>query len=155
MVWEIKQISKPKIKNPVLIEGLPGMGNVGKIAVDFMIDSLGAKKLMEIHSYDYPHLVFVNEENLLELPVIEVYYKNVGNKTLLFLAGDVQPLDERACYEFCSRVLDTFEKAGGQEIIALGGIAMQKIPRYPKVYCTANGKRILEKYAARFKSKNL
>ena len=28
------------IRNPVLIEGLPGIGNVGKIVVDFLIDQL-------------------------------------------------------------------------------------------------------------------
>ena len=29
-----------KLKNPILVEGLPGIGNVGKLAVDFMIDDL-------------------------------------------------------------------------------------------------------------------
>ena len=33
MTWKIKQIGKAKINNSVLIEGLPGMGNVGKIIV--------------------------------------------------------------------------------------------------------------------------
>lgn len=145
-MWELKQVTKAKIRNPVLIEGLPGMGNVGKIAVDFMIDSLGAKKLMEIHSYNYPHCVFVNEENLVELPTIEVYYKNLKDKTLLFLAGDVQPLDERSCYEFCNKVLDAFKKVKCKEIIALGGIALQKVPKIPKVYCTGNSKKILKRY---------
>ena len=46
MAWNVNQISKVKIKDPVLIEGLPGMGNVGKIAVDFLIDVLNAKKLL-------------------------------------------------------------------------------------------------------------
>ena len=40
MTFKIKKISRPKLKNPILIEGLPGMGNVGKIAVDFMIENL-------------------------------------------------------------------------------------------------------------------
>ena len=28
----VKNINSPKLKNPILIEGLPGVGNVGKIA---------------------------------------------------------------------------------------------------------------------------
>ena len=146
MSWEIKQVSKPKIKNPILIEGLPGVGNVGKIAVDFIIDKLKAKKLFEFSSYSLPHCVFINENNLMELPIIEVYYKDLKNKTLLFLAGDIQPLDEVSCYEFCNKILDTFEKDKVKEIITLGGIALQRIPKSPKVYCTGNSKKIISRY---------
>lgn len=146
MNWEFKQLSNPKIKNPILIEGLPGMGNVGKIAVDFMIDNLNAKKLFEISSYNFPHCVFVNEQNLIELPTIDVYYKNIKNKTLLLLSGDIQPLNEQACYEFCHGVLDTFEKKNVKEIITLGGIALPRIPISPKIYCTGNSKDIINKY---------
>jgi len=50
MTWEITKTVKkmPKLKKPILIEGLPGIGNVGKVAVDFMIDELKAKKLFDI-----------------------------------------------------------------------------------------------------------
>ena len=37
MTWKVKQFGrKPKLKKPVLIEGLPGIGNVGKVVVDFI-----------------------------------------------------------------------------------------------------------------------
>ena len=38
---------KPKLNNPILIEGLPGIGNVGKLAVEHLIDSINAKKFAE------------------------------------------------------------------------------------------------------------
>ncbi len=42
--WKINQSGKkPKLNNPILIEGLPGIGNVGKVAVDFLIEELKAK----------------------------------------------------------------------------------------------------------------
>ncbi|MEK6904220.1 MAG: PAC2 family protein [Nanoarchaeota archaeon] len=146
MNWQIKQIAKVKMKDPILIEGLPGMGNVGKIAVDFLIDSLKAKKLYEITSYQLPHCVFVNEENLVELPEIEIYYKNIGGRTLLFLAGDIQPLNEQSCYEFCHTLLDTVKENNVDEIVTLGGIALPKIPKSPKVYCTGNSKKLIQRY---------
>lgn len=145
MTWKIKRLGKVKIKNPILIEGLPGIGNVGKIAVDFIIENLNAKKIFEIYSYSFPS-VFVNEDNLVELPLIEVYYKKIGNKTLLLLSGDIQPLDEESCYEFCEQILDMFQSFRGKEIITLGGIGLQKVPKNPKVYCTANTKDIISKY---------
>jgi len=148
MSWKIKQIGKkPKLKDPILIEGLPGIGNVGKVAVDFLIDELGAVKLYDLFSYTFPHSVFVNENNLVELPSIEVYYKKMkkGND-LIFLAGDVQPIDEVSCYEFSEKLLDIFQSYKGKEIITLGGIGLQSVPKKPKVFCTANSKKIVDKY---------
>jgi len=51
----VKHVAKiPKLKNPILIEGLPGIGNVGKLAVEHLIDSIGATKFAEIYSKDFP-----------------------------------------------------------------------------------------------------
>lgn len=147
MTWKIDQISKANLKDAILIEGLPGMGNVGKIAVDFLIDALDAKKVYEITSNHLPHCVFVNEENMVELPEIEVFHKNIKGKSFLFLSGDIQPLDEVSCYEFCHSVLDTFQKGKGKEIVTLGGIGLGNIPEEPKVYCTGNNKKIIDKFS--------
>jgi len=148
MSWKIDLIGKkPKLKNVVLIEGLPGIGNVGKVAVDFMIDTLKAEKLYKLFSYTFPHSVFVNEKNLVELPTIEIYYKKMKKgPDLLLLAGDVQPIDEVSCYEFCERILDIVEDFKGKEIITLGGVGLQNVPKKPKIYCTGNSKKIIDKY---------
>jgi uncharacterized protein len=147
--WKIDQIGKiPSLKSPILIEGLPGIGNVGKVAVDFLIDELKAKKLFEITSYTFPHSVFVNEDNLVELPMIDVYYRKFNNKKqdLIFLGGDVQPTDEVSSYEFSEKILNIAKQFKSNEIITLGGIGLAEVPKKPKVYCTGNSKRIVKKY---------
>ena len=147
--WKIKQVSKlPKLKRPILVEGLPGIGNVGKVAVDFIIEELRAKKIYEINSYTFPHSVFINEKNLVELPKIELFYKKFSNgrNDLLLLAGDVQPIDEVSSYEFSEKMLDVLKKFNGKELITLGGIGLGEIPKKPKVYCTGNSKDTIKKY---------
>jgi len=147
--WKINQIGKkPRLNNPTLIEGLPGIGNVGKVATDFIIDELKAKKLFEIYSYTFPHSVFVNEDNLVDLPIIEIFYKKFNNKKqdLILLAGDIQPVDEVSSYEFSEKILDMVEEFKGKEVITLGGIGLSEIPKKPKLYCTANCKSIIQKY---------
>ncbi len=147
--WKIDNIGKkPKLNNPILVEGLPGIGNVGKVAVDFLIDELKAEKLYEITSHTFPHSVFVNEDNLVELPMIEIFYKKFDGKKqdLILLSGDVQPVDEVSSYEFSERVLDMIEQFKGKEIITLGGIGLAEVPKKPKVYCTGSTKKIIQKY---------
>ncbi len=150
MKFDVKQFLKPDLDKPILIEGLPGIGNVGKISADFIVDNLKAKKFIEITSISFPNSVFVNEKNLIDLPKIDFYYKK-GKQDFIFLTGDVQPLNEESCYEFCSLILEIFSRYKGKEIITLGGIGMNKIPKHPMVYCTANNEAITKRY----KSNNL
>jgi len=152
MKWEVTQESKtlPKLNKPVFIEGLPGIGNVGKIAVDFLVDELKAQKLFSFFSYKFPHSVFVNEKNLVEMPKLEIYYKKFGPKSnkrdLILLTGDIQPIDEESCYSFCDEMLKVAKKFNASEIITTGGIGLQSIPEIPKVYCTSNNATLLKQY---------
>jgi hypothetical protein len=151
MNWQFTQVPKhlPILKNPVLIEGLPGIGNVGKVAVDFIVDNKKAKKLYDIFSYTFPHSVFVNEKNLVELPKIEIYYLKSIKRDILLLAGDVQPTDEKACYQFCDSILDILKKFGGREVVTLGGIGLSKIPQTPKIYVTGTEPEFVNGFASR------
>ncbi|RLE39625.1 hypothetical protein DRJ17_00310 [Candidatus Woesearchaeota archaeon] len=145
--WEFTLVGKkPKLKNPILIEGLPGIGNVGKIVVDFLIEQLKPKKIYDIFSPSFPHSVFVNEKNLVELPSIEMYYLDINKRSFLLLTGDVQPTDEVNSYEFVEKVLDVVSELGCKEIITIGGIGLQQPPKKPRIFCTGNNAAFIRKY---------
>ncbi|MFH1072889.1 MAG: PAC2 family protein [Nanoarchaeota archaeon] len=146
MTWTIKNIKDIRMKSPVFIEGLPGIGNVGKIAIDLVIDELKAQKIVDLFSYSLPNSVFVNEDNMVELPKIELFYKKVGKQDFIFLSGDVQPTEEHASYEFAETILNIIEGYGCTEIITLGGIGLSNIPKQPKVYCTGNSKEFMQEF---------
>lgn len=158
MSWNFEQCTKniPKLDKPVLIEGLPGIGNVGKVAVDFLIDKIGAKLLFNVTSNTMPHSVFVTEDNLIEMPSIEIYYKKFNSKRrdLLLLTGDVQPTDEIACHDFCNDIIQLAKSFKTKEIITLGGIGLQDVPKKPKVFCTGNDRKIVDKYCKGTKLSN-
>jgi len=148
MKWNIKQIKNIKLKEAIMLEGLPGIGNVGKIAVDFIIDSTKASKIYEITSDSFPNCVFINEDNEIELPKVEIFHKKINKRDLLLVSGDVQPIDESSSYEFCSKLVDIFKNKKGKEIITLGGIGLMDIPKNPKIFCTGTNKKIIDKYSA-------
>ena len=149
-LWEITKETKKEVRlnKPILIEGLPGIGNVGKIAMDFLVEQLKAEKLYSFFSYRFPHSVFVNEKNLIDLPKIDIYYKsfNGKKKDLLILVGDIQPIDEESCYTFCDEILKIVKHYKCSEIITTGGIGLQHLPDHPKVYCTSNSQSLLKEY---------
>ncbi|MBI5390698.1 PAC2 family protein [Candidatus Woesearchaeota archaeon] len=145
--WNFEQLQKiPSLKNPVFIEGLPGIGNVGKIAADFLAEQLGAKKIYRLWSYAMPHSAFVNEHNIVEVPKIELCLASTPHGDVLILLGDVQPMDEASTYEFTFKMLELCKQYGVKDIITLGGIGLQQIPKKPKVYCASNRPHTIQKY---------
>ncbi|MAG72986.1 hypothetical protein CL620_01615 [archaeon] len=152
ITWEITQEVKtlPTLTKPIFIEGLPGIANVGKIAADFMIEELNAVKLYSFFSYKFPHSVFVGDNNLIETPKIEIWYKkfngNSKKRDFLILTGDIQPIDEEGCYSFCDEILTIAKKFNCSEIITTGGIGLQSVPEKPRIFCTSNNAALFKQY---------
>ena len=57
----VKEVEQVKLDNPVLIEGLPGLGMVGRIATRYLAKELKAKKFAELYSPHFPYYVLVNK----------------------------------------------------------------------------------------------
>ena len=134
--WFFEQrMQIPKLKDIILLEGLPGIGNVGKVAIDFLITELKAKKLYDISSYSFPNSVFVGEDNLVDMLSIELYHKKFKGQDFLFLTGDIQPIDEQSCHQFCYSIIDLIKPFKPKEIITLGGIGLADTPKNPRIFC--------------------
>jgi hypothetical protein len=144
--WTIKTHKKVKIKDPVLIEGMPGIGSVGKITADMLVEQLKAEKLVSFFSHCLPNSVFVKEDNMIDLPKIEIHYARVKKQDFLFLVGDVQPMREKDSYSFADAVLSVAKKYKCKELIALGGIGLSEAPTESRVFCTGNDKRLIEEF---------
>ena len=51
---EIVEVVQAELKNPILVEGLPGLGMVGRIAVRYLAKNLGAERLALMYSPHFP-----------------------------------------------------------------------------------------------------
>ncbi|MEE9600729.1 MAG: proteasome assembly chaperone family protein [Thermoplasmata archaeon] len=131
----IHYLEKPKLKKPIFIEGLPGIGNVGKLAAEHLIDQLGAKKFAEIVSKYFPPQVMVLDGGLIKLVNNELYYaKDVGKGVdIIFLVGDYQGMNPEGQYEITDFILRVLAEFGVEEIFTLGGYGVGKIVEKPRV----------------------
>ena len=136
--WKRSLDPKFSCKQPILVEGLPGIGNVGKIVVDYCVEKLGAKRVGGFFSYDLPNSVFITEGNEVALPSIDVYHACIGKQDFLFVSGDAQPIREHASYTLTEELLTLAQSFGCKEVVALGGVGLPDIPKEPQVYITTN-----------------
>ena len=149
-----------KLKKPILIEGLPGIGLVGKLAAEHLIRELKAEKVAEIYSEHFPHQVLMLKKGTLRMLKNKFYaWKNPkkNGADLLILVGDVQAITPEAQFEVCSRILDYFAKMNGKRIYTLGGYGVGKIIENPRVLGSATHKEVvdeLKKYGVVFGEAN-
>lgn len=130
----INQYKKPKLNSPVLIGGLPGIGNIGKIAADYLVEKLKMEKLADIFSQYLPPQVFLNDEGEAKLVRNSIYYKKFrGKSDLLILVGDFQGTTQEGQYELTHFVLELAKKWNVSTLYTLGGYSTGKIVEIPRV----------------------
>lgn len=147
---ETKIISteKPKLKNPVCLVGLPGIGHIGRIAVDYLIHELGAKKFADLYSPYFFPFVLVHQDRVHTLRNEFYYYRNPKGPDLILLIGDCQTYDPKGHYEVAGKVLSLLSELGCKKVITIGGFATGNVTEKPKVFgiVTEDSKEDLKKY---------
>ncbi len=142
----IKELKQVKPKNPILIEGLPGLGLVGKIAIRYLIKKLKAKKFAHLYSPHFPYFVLVNKKGNVRLLRGTFYFweNENGPNDLILFTGDSQSQTIEGQYEIADRMLDFSQKYKIKTIVTIGGYRMETKEK-PNVFAAAIEQELLEK----------
>ncbi len=124
--------------NPILIEGLPGIGQVGKLVAEYMIHILDATKIGEIHSIYFPPQVILEENGLARLVRNELYLYRGKGKDLVFIVGDHQSTSNEGHYLLADRYCAIAEEMNVQRIYTLGGFGVGHLVHEPRVLGATN-----------------
>ena len=146
METTIVELEKAKMKNPILIEGLPGIGLVGKIAADHIIHELKATQVAQLYSPHFPHQVIMQKNGVMRMIKNRFYHVKGKKNDLLLLVGDVQAVTSEAQYEVTGKMLDYCQKKGVKLTITLGGYGTGKVPGVPRVFGIVSNKSMVETY---------
>ena len=102
----VKILERPELNNAVMIEGLPGIGLVGKLAADHLLDELKGKKFAELYSIFLPPQVVIREDGTVKLVNNEFYYVKGDDRDLIILTGDFQGITPDSQYKISESMLD-------------------------------------------------
>lgn len=150
MTTKIIEIEKPKLKDPIFIEGLPGVGNVGRIAAGYMVEELGAKKFAELTSSHFMPFVLLHQSSAVHVLKNEFYYwkaKKKGQRDLIILIGDSQSIDPEGHYEVVNSVLEYVKSLGVKDMFTLAGLGTGEQAKKPKVIGAVSDPELVKKYS--------
>ena len=146
MVCTIEVYEKPKLNDPVLIEGLPGIGFVANIATLHLISELKAKRFAEIVSASFQDLAVTTETGGARSPINELYYckREDGGRDLIIWHGNTQALTTFGQYELVGKVLDLAQELGCRFVISIGGYKKDEVQKVPAIYSAATDQKTMK-----------
>lgn len=118
---EVDTIEEPSLTDPVLIEGLPGVGNVGTLVAEHLIEELDSTLIARVHTEHFPPQVTI-EDTRAELTASELYAVDLDGRDAIVLTGDHQPQTPEGHYRVTEAYLDVAERFGVDHVYAIGGV---------------------------------
>lgn len=145
----------PKTKDAVAVIGLPGIGLVGKIAVDYWLKQIKAQKIGYIYSDSFPPSIHT-DKGIITLIKDTIFYANIKGQDFIFVAGPAQPslnpktMPSYKHYEFAKKILYMLEDLNIKEIYTLAGIEIgeERIVKEPEIVVAATSPKMLKKIKA-------
>lgn len=129
---EIVETEKAELKEPLVILGFAGAGLVGGIAVSYIIDQLGMKKIAHVRSkYMPPAVVFMDGK--LRHP-FRIYSDDGGKLTAVVCEV---PLRSDGSYPIATTLLDWAEEENAAELVILEGAPVRGLPKKRKSFFAA------------------
>ncbi|MCK4474769.1 PAC2 family protein, partial [Candidatus Bathyarchaeota archaeon] len=142
----IKELAKVELNNPVLIEGLPGLGLVGRIATRYLIKQLKAERFAFLYSPHFPYHVLVNKKGDVRLlhGTFHFWRNTNGENDIMLFTGDAQAQTIEGQYEVSDCILNFAKKYNVKTVVTIGGYRME-VEDKPKVVAAATSSELLNK----------
>jgi uncharacterized protein len=109
-------ILKEKPKSPVIISGFPGVGMVGSIATEFLLQHLGTKKIGSIIVDKAPPLVAIHGGEIVE--PFGIYYSKRHN---IVVAHSIVAIPGSE-WQISKALLEIAKTLGAKEIVSVEGV---------------------------------
>ncbi|MFB6110926.1 MAG: proteasome assembly chaperone family protein [Halobacteriaceae archaeon] len=127
----------PDMDEPILVEGLPGVGLVGKIAADHLVDELSMSHAASVRCDGLPEVAIYGADDRAVQAPVRIYAD--ADRELLVLQSDV-PVSRTAASDFASCIVGWIDTVGAFPLF-LSGLPVEdlSVDEVPTVYGVATG----------------
>ncbi|VVB70804.1 PAC2 family protein [uncultured archaeon] len=145
---------KLNVKQGVLLVGLPGIGLISKLSVDYLIKELKAEKVCTVYSPHFPNQMIAKPNGRLKPITMGLYHKKMKNNDFLFLSSNIQPITVEGQYEVSGKILDFCKNTGIKDVIGIAGYAInKKIEGKPTIYVSGSDQQLVASFVDKKQAK--
>ncbi|MEE3082691.1 MAG: PAC2 family protein [Candidatus Thermoplasmatota archaeon] len=109
-------------KHRMMLAAVPGVGNVGKLVLDTMVEHYDSRLLAKIIHPDLPPHATMSSEGLLTPPHLAVHAIEVGGGEIIAITGTGQPMTPRGQHELAEAILK-MAKESSEMLLILAGLS--------------------------------
>lgn len=131
-------ILNKKIKNPIIIEAFPGIGLIGSITTEYLVNHLNCEEVGQIILDDIVPIVAIHSEKLIK--PVSLYYNQKNNILIIHSISPVKGIE----WKISEAVFEIIKKTQPKQIISLDGVGSQKKDS-SEVYFYSNNKKLESK----------
>ena len=121
-----------KPKRPTIIEGFPGVGYVGTITVEYMINHLDAKPIGLIFDENIPPVAMLYKDQTRRL--MEIYYAKKENIVFIHAITGIKGME----WDVADTILELAKTLNAKEIISLEGVVSPIDDQLSRVFVRSN-----------------
>src|SRR3989338_2446786 len=118
---QMKLVLTKKPKNVTIIEGFPGFGLIGTIAIEFLMEHLETEKIGSIEMDDIPAMIAIHNNKVIE--PVSLHYNKKYNLVLIHAIN----IGKNTGWKLSEVIAELAQELTAKEIISLEGVGSQTI----------------------------
>ncbi|MCK4589949.1 MAG: proteasome assembly chaperone family protein [Nanoarchaeota archaeon] len=133
----MKLILKKKPKGVTIIDGFPGMGLIGTIATEFLVEHLQTEQIGSIEVEEAPAMVAIHDGRVIE--PISVHYNKQYNIVLIHAIS----IGKDMGWQLAEKIRELAKELQAKEILSLEGVGSPEMTQNSNIfYYSTNKKRL-------------
>ena len=129
----MKLVLTKKPKNVTIIEGFPGFGLIGTIAIEFLMDHLETEKIGTIEMDEVPAMIAIHQNKVIE--PVSLHYNKQYNLVLVHAIN----IGKNTGWKLSEMIEQLAEELSAKEVVSLEGVGSPNPGNKVFYYATQNG----------------
>ena len=139
---------EPETEEPIIVEGLAGIGHIGRNVVSYIAEHLEAEKIGEINSNHFPPYTIVKDDKTVEMIKNNIFeVKRDDKPDLILVEGKAQSSTPQGHHEIAQKIQKFAEQAEASKIFTIGGYGTGDVVENPDVFGAVNNEKLKEQYS--------
>lgn len=135
------------VENPIFLEGLAGIGHIGRNVVSYIAEHTDSEKVGAIYSHHFPPFTMVEDDKTVQTIRNEIYQlPRDGKEDLVLLEGNAQANTPEGHHEVAEKLMDLVDDLEASQIITVGGYGTGDVVEDPEVFGVTTSTETQDEY---------